>query len=51
MGSGNKLQKQKKGPWSLGEGKGKVRHLGRGREGRRRARERLWHAPWEEEPP
>ena len=29
MGSGNKIQKQKKGPWSLGENKAKVRHPGR----------------------
>ena len=28
MGSGNKLQGQKKGPWSLGETKEKVKPLG-----------------------
>ena len=31
--SGNKLQKQKKGPWSLGEGKAKVTPLVGGRGG------------------
>lgn len=28
VGSGDKLQKQKKGPWSLGGGKAEVRCLG-----------------------
>ena len=36
LGSGNKWQRQKKGPWSLGERKAKVRHLG----GRSEERER-----------
>ena len=42
--SGNKLQRQKKGPWSLEERKLKVTHLEEGREGGERHR----HAPGKE---
>ena len=40
MGSGNKLQRQKKGSWSLGEGKVKVTCL----VGRRGGGEGQWRA-------
>lgn len=39
IGSGNRVQKQKKGPWPLGKGMPEVTHLG----GRRGSRER--HRP------
>ena len=41
LGSRNQLQKQKKGPWNLGERKAKVTPLG----GRRGRRERCGHIP------
>ena len=40
MGSNNKLQRQKKGPWSLGERKAKVMCLGE-----KMGRERSRHTP------
>ena len=52
VGSGNKLQRQKKGPSSLGESKAKVMHLGTKKRGKRKVqvhsrerehtRERRW---------
>ena len=39
-GSGDELQRQKKGPWSLGERKPEVMHLGKGVGKRWRDRDR-----------
>lgn len=41
-GSANKLQRQRKGPWGLGEGKAEVTPLG---EGKKRGQERHGRAP------
>ena len=46
VGSGNKLQRERKGPWGLGERKAKLMCLQEGRRGRRRERrERHRHVP------
>ena len=47
MGSGNKLQRQNKGPWSLGKRKVMVTHLGK-KEGERKDAAMLLggRAPW-----
>ena len=46
VGSGNKLQRERKGPWGLGERKAKLMCLQEGRRGRRReGRERHRHVP------
>ena len=47
MGSGNKLQRKKKGPRSLRDKRVKVKHrVVEGAEGRRGRRKTGWRAPW-----
>ena len=46
--SGNKLQRQKKGPWSLGEKRVKVRRMGGVKEGEGKSAGVLGEGEWGE---